>query len=984
MEVFKDLPEGTDDEVMKAAMVAILRRAEQLRVISTAWSLAELRLDHDDFTWLCAWAKQLKYGITRRYLREGQWQRFQIDHEVYSHAECMGLLLLLIACEVARREADERGLWVAIRKSFSPDAHDILFIQGAPTRYHKDALELASRRFGLRHVFGIEGLQNWYDTISLQFGFSRHGFQHRLPEWLAWQGTFAVQRLLEGSMQSKSFKLLWDTLRQFRQKNITEGQCQTRLKSNPWILPEWMEELLRLARTKPHLESKVGVQSSNTLVEEQAEPFLDEPLLHCEPSSTPRFTSQIANLATLDLTDERYEVVIAGKSYARLIRQADGTYSAEPSEIITLPTTRPSLAANLLSDDGHVLQTLSLQLWDENEDVIAYKAKLGHRIDPWQDILHPSESYILQLSSDLTITPQPQYGQQLGRTILYWLDSGWSVDTQVRLGDEVIWYPRLNRSMTSLAQMAAKIAPNVEVYLNNERMLHFGESLSFSIVHPTDVTIGFVRIGGQPIEFEATSDHDATTAPLELQPALFATQTEAKVELHIGVKTTLGIVRIVKDTVLPCMGVALLTADGWKSIDQTLPLTTEQAHMQPAKVFLPERNQWSLFEGDLWIDRIWQHPRPIGTLTGLGATLMLRKGTYNVLEDPFVVTQTVINPAYVAGIELLEDTNSSQDRTLRVHLTTHIEPDSNHSMLWWDSKGSFHTLSSLSSQLQDGVMWWQTVLPSHLTQPLAIAIAYKGSRLGAWWDTHWSDILREQKIAAPSLIAAMLRWFQLPLLSTDHCEDVEDFIAIYPVEIFSAWIADNAPRHPLAIQWTETGIIDGWLSTVRTLTQFWQPEVGIAQELVNAFIDDEVEDAPLQEQMLQASWYLLRVSPLLMGSVLLAWVKERGLPTLGKKRTQNLIDHVGRSMVSIEASASSVVISKKEQELKRNVAREMGVDENFLERSVIPQALNFFQGKAIYSLHLDNINVACNNEQFRRFLGMHILKCISQTIHDGR
>lgn len=983
MEVFRDLPAGNDYQVMEAAIIAILRRAEQLNVTSVAWSLVELGLDHDDFTWLCTWARQLKYGVTRRCLREGQWQRFQIAHEAYSYAECIGLLLLLIACEVARREADERGLWVAIGKSFSSEAQNILFVQGSPTRYHKDALELASRRFGLRHVFGIEGLQNWYDTISLQFGFSRQSFLRRLPEWLAGQGQpFAVQRLL-GSMQSKSFKQLWETLRQFRQKNITEGQFQTRLKSNPWILPEWMDDLLRLARTKPHLESKVGVQSSSPLIEEQAEPFLDEPVLHWEPSSTPHFTCQIANLTTLDLTEERYEVVIAGKSYAWLVRQADDTYSAEPSETITLPTTRPSLAANLLDDNGHVIQTLSLQLWDENEDVIAYKAKLGQRIDVWQDIMRPTESYILQLASDLTITPQPLHWQDRGRTKLYWLDSGWSSDIKVWLGDEILWYPRLYRSVTSLAQMAAKIALGITIFLDNERVLHFGEHVSISIVHPADVAISYVRIGGQPIEFEATSDRYATTAPLELQPTMFATQTEAKIELHIGVKTAQGTVRIVKDTVLPCIGIALLTADGWASIDQTQLLTVEQAQMQPAKLFLHERSQWSLFEGDLWIDRLWQRPRPIGTLTGLGAMLMLRKGTYNVLEAPFVITQSVINRACVAEIALLEDTSSLQDRTLRVRLTTLIEPDSNHTVLWWDSKGLFHTLPSLSSELQDGAMWWQTSLPSHLTQPLAIAIAYKGTRLGTWWNTHWSNILREQKITVPSLVAAMLRWLQLPLLRAGYSEDVKAFIAAYPVETFSTWIADNAPNRPLSLQWTETGIIDGWLSTVRALTLYWQPKAGIAQELIDAFIDDEVEDAPLREQMLQVAWYLLRVSPLLMGIVLLAWVKETGLPTLGKKQMQNLIEHIGRSMVSIEEGASTALVSKKEQELKLNVAREMGVHENFLERSVIPQALNFFQGKPIKSLHLNNINVACNNEQFRRFLGMRILRCISQMIGNG-
>lgn len=985
MDVFKNLPVDNDYEVLKAAVAAILARAKQLHVASAAWSLAELCLDHDDFTWLCAWARQLKYGVTRRCLREGQWQRFQIEHETYSYTECMGLLLLLTACEVARREADERGLWGAIRKSFSLDAQDVLFTQGTPTRYHRDALELAARRFGLRHVFGIEGLQNWYDTISLQFGFSRHGFLRRLPEWLAKQGQpFAVQRLLNGPMQSKSFKMLWDTLHHFRQKNITEGQCQKRLHDNPWILPEWIDDLLRVARTKPHLESKAGTPSGDISTDEQAEPFLDEPVLHWEPPSAPHFTCQIANLATLDLTEEHYEIVIAGKSYARLARQSDGTYSAEPSETITLPVTRPSLAANLLAEDGSVIQSLTLRLWDENEDVIAYKAMLGQRIDPWQAIMRPGEKYILQIASDLTVIPPPQHWYQIGRTKLYWLEAGWSPQLQVQLEGEALWYPRLNRAMTPLTEIAARVAPDIKILITNERMLHFGEQTRFSIVHPADTSISFVRIGGQPIDFEVISDRHVTTAPLEIQPALFASQTEAKVELSIGVKTTTGIVRILKDVVLPCMGVAQLTPDGWKAIDPTRPLTVEQAQTQPTKLFLYERGQWMLFEGDLWIDRNWQRPRPIGTLTGLGAALTLRKGTYNVLEEPFIVTQTVTNPACIADIEIIEDPSTSQDRTLRVHLTHSIEPDNDHALLWWDSKGIFQVLSSLSAEYQEGEIWWQTSLPSHLTQPLAVAIAYKGARLGAWWDIRWSRILHTPKITAPSLVAAMLRWLQLPLLGANYSNDVKTFITAYPVEIFSAWIADQAPRRPFQIQWTETGIIDGWLSTVRALTQDWQPEAGTAQALVDALIDDEVEDALFEEQMLQVVWHLLRVSPLLMGTVILAWVKEVGLPQLGKKQTQSLLDLFIKSMLNVEEDASQALISQNEKELKQGVALEMHVDPNFLERSVIPQALNALQRRSIEPLHLNNINVACNNEQFRRFLGLRVLRLISQMVGGGR
>jgi hypothetical protein len=105
---------------------------------------------------------------------------------------------------------------------------------------------------------------------------------------------------------------------------------------------------------------------------------------------------------------------------------------------------------------------------------------------------------------------------------------------------------------------------------------------------------------------------------------------------------------------------------------------------------------------------------------------------------------------------------------------------------------------------------------------------------------------------------------------------------------------------------------------------------------------------------------------------------------LGKKPTQNLIDLFIKSMLNVEEDASQALISQNEKELKQGVALEMHVDPNFLERSVIPQALNVLQRRSIELLHLNNINVACNNEQFRRFLGLRVLRLISQMVGGGR
>jgi len=70
-------------------------------------------------------------------------------------------------------------------------------------------MEAAARKLHLRHVFGVEGTQNYYVSVYLQFGFTRNGLP-RLPFWLAGQAqTEAIAYLLDAEQGSKTFTLSW-------------------------------------------------------------------------------------------------------------------------------------------------------------------------------------------------------------------------------------------------------------------------------------------------------------------------------------------------------------------------------------------------------------------------------------------------------------------------------------------------------------------------------------------------------------------------------------------------------------------------------------------------------------------------------------------------------------------------------------------------------------------------------------------------------
>ena len=205
MSIFKGIPADEAYTTIGAAAAAIARAAEAQGFGASAWSLAELRPDQEDYAWLCDWMSHLSSGVAARCLG-GLWRKFTQDELTFSYSAGIGALLLMSAVEVARRQATLGSLWTAVgRGPFPETTRAQLFVQsyrfssavsrsasnepylspfilqGYPTRVYKDAVEQAARWLHLRHVFGIEGVQNWYDTVYLQFGFSRPGFVEAAP-----------------------------------------------------------------------------------------------------------------------------------------------------------------------------------------------------------------------------------------------------------------------------------------------------------------------------------------------------------------------------------------------------------------------------------------------------------------------------------------------------------------------------------------------------------------------------------------------------------------------------------------------------------------------------------------------------------------------------------------------------------------------------------------------------------------------------------
>lgn len=967
MKIFAELTPSPRDDALIAAAQAVVAR---LRPLKTPRSLCEIAIDAGDCAWLNEWANSLRPSATVRWM-DGIKSRnvaLQADGINLTYAESFGCLFLLLASETARRESSEGRVWADIRKPYPRHVESALFLQGQPRDILKDAMESAARKLRLRNVYGQAGTQEYYLTAYLQFGFTRRGFNSRLPEWLAGQGTpESVQRLLGiggDPLASQSFIDLWDVLRNYRKKNnITETSARARIAASAWTLPEWTDDLLKQARAKKNLGT-ADIERNSDIEEPPPPEFLGAPKLRWSPPDAPEFVCEIENLADFDLTSDRYLIQSGGATLARIYRAEDGSYRPEPAAI-TFSLDSPDRMASLADDLGDSPANQAVALWDPMEDVEAFDLRDGNRVkDAWEGKIANGREYGLLLSADLEVQPADMAFHTVGgskKLYLYRADSG---GAKAFLQGEELWSSIRSEPKPPLPEPDWAKSVSVQVEPNNRINLSESTVRKLRIYGlGLETRLGYVRIGPAPLDFREDGYGEYATSEFDVLPFCLRGASPFELEVRLGLRNDFDQTHLKRTMFLTAEGALRLSEDGWQVVYPDDPMSASDAKRYAYRIFPPQshRRDLALMEGPLFLRRLWTRPRPLDSIGGYGDKLGVR-APYNWDWDGYLVTLSneTRDPGVITSLLGLGG-------DLLLSLSQPIEPGAAHSVIIWTPGDSPEILNARESVAPlDGQRIWRISAPTRTYNETSfIAIAYNGARIGAKYPDypHLPLIASD---AEASEIAAMIRWMRAPILSKDWVRRVREFANRCPVPVLGAWVGKRGL--PDCLSHAEAS--EQWRPVVRRIFSEWNPN---PQEAASAISEiGHAAELNREDVIIRAFENLMPFDPVLLGRVAFT-------AALDDPEVREAIRKMRPRLAELPPDATNDDIDRRLAELLELASYQTRVDMRFLREI----ARNAIQGRRVADLRpvdRNNVDTALSLAPVCDYLGLRILSGIALII----
>lgn len=824
MNIFEGIPVGQSSETLADAMAII---ANRLSTIEPPRSLCELRLDAEDYKWLCDWASAIEPRTLEMLVRDnGLILRNRAPLSNFaSWKDAFGCMFLLIASETVRREAPESSLWPYVAARFSPGVRSIYFAaSGYPDASVRGAMDGAIRQMKLRHVLDENDMQQYFVSACLQFGFTRQGMMSHLAGWLVGQPSTRAVQLLRGEfgeMKSESFLAMWRALRNFRNGNISEARARAALEVSPWVLPEWIDGALEQATkrlpARYHSREDDGLDIFGNADDQaqdrrqrrrRADRFLTRPALRWDGATAYRFESAVINLNRLGLTADRYTIRADNCALAYILRAYDGSYECN-QDAITIPSDASYVHLSLLDDYGETHLSQTFDLWDVTEDVELFNLHNGSRLDDaYEAALDPDMRYGLLVSPDLRVEPIglpfTSVGAGIERKTLVEFRPDEFNHVRVLLDKIELWNYRSEKKTTdprkdvAEPQWATAVSTRAPYRASS---LPGGEEqhLFDVVVSGREVSLEAVRLGNIRLTVDFV-DGIYRTEQFDLlnfvKPVRGVSGSyEAAFKLVLKFRNEYSQITRTFDSGIT--GALYVDSERKRRmLNEQDRLSVRDANTANYDILLPPQafdkfEDLRLVEGQRIVRRLRHRAAPLGDLAGYGERLWVSD------KDMLISYLTLSDETYDPGIHIGAIGHRAGEPT-RILLAHDIEPGSGHSIVLWEfgKQPQIHAAKEVVTHPDSSQSQWN-VSCDDMASPALIALAYNGELIGSTWVRSPFVPMFGANENSALLTLAMLRWGHAPLLAQDWKDMASDFARLHTDAVMGAWLESEGLPHGL-------------------------------------------------------------------------------------------------------------------------------------------------------------------------------------------
>jgi hypothetical protein len=418
----------------------------------------------------------------------------------------------------------------------------------------------------------------------------------------------------------------------------------------------------------------------------------------------------------------------------------------------------------------------------------------------------------------------------------------------------------------------------------------------------------------------------------------------------------------------PLNGIAVETEEGWKVFKERADMDVEYLRSHRVLTNVPshydgdplEVGDWAWMEGDHFCGRPRNTASMIGgALHALGESLRLAAGPYNRPFGGHRLARGVIHSGVMEWVE-------QDGEVYQIQLRRALELGPDHAIWAWYEYQPKPEIVAASDWIQEG----DTCLVHSGGRPIALAISFQGAWLGARTSQMGWKGFADVISSSPDwrTTAQWLRWWRVPLLHENLKAAVRARIVESRIETLWSWASTE--DFQVDAMYSEEHE-DAWRSVTRSFLWDWKPnatESAAILKRLGLLTGDPDQD---NGHAWDGCGELLTIHPLL-----LALAARRGLAELYPGQAFEdplyLLEKLRNHILDLDLYASGSQTDSALVEARIRAAEAMGVDEAFLTRRLLPDAIALVRG-ALARDH--NLRVAIANSQaVRKYLAAAVIE----------